>query len=232
MENTSLRREDAPAASNDVPGQSVSCPSCDHANPAGSRYCNQCGMPVHFEACGRCEAINLRGAALCHKCGCSLPWSGDRNPAAAASAAGETLPSETPDIADPAPRRRQAGTRVALIALGLAAVAASTYIVTERPAPFHRAVDPVVQPPEPVNAPSISPAAAPGVAPAPPQVVSAPPSEVARDFRSSDAAAAAAVAPPAAKSARTPKVKANASRSKSTTSSRKPPPRKPAAKAS
>jgi len=45
------------------------CPSCDHGNPAGANFCNNCGMPVDLEACGYCDAINQRGADRCHKCG-------------------------------------------------------------------------------------------------------------------------------------------------------------------
>jgi hypothetical protein len=48
------------------------CPSCAHANPAGSRFCNRCGAPVDFRACGACDAVNATAAAQCHKCGAPL----------------------------------------------------------------------------------------------------------------------------------------------------------------
>ena len=90
MEKLSLGRGETPVTPNDMAGFSVRCPSCDHANPAGSHFCNRCGMPVHFEACGRCEAINPRGAASCHKCGCVLPGSAIPESAEAAPAIVET----------------------------------------------------------------------------------------------------------------------------------------------
>jgi hypothetical protein len=48
------------------------CPSCAHANPAGSKFCNRCGAPVSFRACDACDAVNDRAAAKCHKCGVPL----------------------------------------------------------------------------------------------------------------------------------------------------------------
>ncbi len=94
MEKLSLGRGVTPATANDVAGCSVRCPSCDHANPANSHFCNQCGMPVHFEACGRCDAINLRGATSCHKCGSSVPGSAIPETTTAAPAVVETLSTQ------------------------------------------------------------------------------------------------------------------------------------------
>ena len=51
------------------------CPSCNHGNPAGSNFCNNCGSPVYFETCSHCEAINRRGVDRCHKCGSPLSLS-------------------------------------------------------------------------------------------------------------------------------------------------------------
>jgi hypothetical protein len=45
------------------------CPSCAHANPDGSRFCNRCGVPVSFRACDACDAVNETAATSCHKCG-------------------------------------------------------------------------------------------------------------------------------------------------------------------
>src|SRR4029434_5100627 len=121
MEKLSLGRWDAAVTPNGSSALSVPCPSCDHANPAGSHYCNQCGMPVHFETCGRCEAINLRGAPSCHKCGCVLPGCAIPESTAAAPVIVEPPPSQATDqldatshlppehVTEPAPRRRHAG---------------------------------------------------------------------------------------------------------------------------
>ena len=178
MENTSLFREEAPVTSNGADDFSVRCPSCDHPNPAGSHYCNRCGMPVHFEACGRCEAINLRGAACCHKCGCVLPGSAIPESAAASPAIVETPSSQAvsrlgsnadppPEIAGTDQRRRHTGMRAALIALGLALVAVTTYLAMEHPASFHRMLDGaprgdvVADSPAPTSGPSQPPPAGP-----------------------------------------------------------------------
>ena len=51
------------------------CPSCDHGNPAGAKFCNNCGLPVHLQPCSNCEAINDRTANRCYKCGSPLSLS-------------------------------------------------------------------------------------------------------------------------------------------------------------
>jgi hypothetical protein len=45
------------------------CFCCEHRNPAGARFCNACGTPLHLKPCKRCETINERAAAHCHRCG-------------------------------------------------------------------------------------------------------------------------------------------------------------------
>src|SRR4029453_8047580 len=49
------------------------CAFCSHANPAGSRFCNECGASLDLNLCGHCEEINHQRAATCHKCGAELP---------------------------------------------------------------------------------------------------------------------------------------------------------------
>ena len=49
------------------------CPFCNHANPAGAKYCNDCGSPLHLKPCNRCEAINDEVASDCYKCGAEFP---------------------------------------------------------------------------------------------------------------------------------------------------------------
>jgi hypothetical protein len=52
--------------------QSVDCPFCDHANPAGAKFCNECGSPLHFAPCKQCGAVNHVDDAQCHRCGVLL----------------------------------------------------------------------------------------------------------------------------------------------------------------
>src|SRR5258705_6439190 len=42
---------------------------CDHINPAGATFCNDCGSPLHLKPCKHCEAINDQAAKNCYKCG-------------------------------------------------------------------------------------------------------------------------------------------------------------------
>ena len=48
------------------------CAFCDHANPEGSKFCNECGSPLHLAPCASCEAVNDAGARACHRCGVAL----------------------------------------------------------------------------------------------------------------------------------------------------------------
>jgi hypothetical protein len=56
----------------------LSCSFCDHANPAGAKYCNDCGSPLHLMLC-KCGAVNNVTDARCYRCGTSV--SGPRAPA-------------------------------------------------------------------------------------------------------------------------------------------------------
>src|SRR5205814_1650587 len=49
------------------------CRFCDHANPAGARFCNQCGSPLYLKPCPQCEAVNNSAAPQCFQCGATLP---------------------------------------------------------------------------------------------------------------------------------------------------------------
>src|SRR5215510_3594321 len=58
------------------------CPQCPHANPAGARFCNACG--AHLEAvCPVCHQGNPPGSRFCNACGHRLAQA----PAPAASVA-------------------------------------------------------------------------------------------------------------------------------------------------
>jgi len=73
-------RFESPPPSSPVPGVaalgatvfSVECPVCDHANPAGAKFCNDCGSRVDLEGCPKCDAINDRESAFCYKCGAPI----------------------------------------------------------------------------------------------------------------------------------------------------------------
>ena len=47
------------------------CPVCDHRNPVGARFCNDCGSPL--KPCTQCDAVNHQAATNCHKCGAGYP---------------------------------------------------------------------------------------------------------------------------------------------------------------
>ena len=107
---------------------SLRCPSCDHANPDGSKFCNACGMRVDFRDCPLCDAVNQAAAIRCYKCGTSLTPGNARgavrgrrkrgggNARARVTALGRDAPANRPGTC-PAPharcqgrgRRRRAG---------------------------------------------------------------------------------------------------------------------------
>src|SRR6201988_4407417 len=47
------------------------CPNCKIDNPAGLRFCNQCGAQLS-KICPQCTAENSAGAKFCSQCGASL----------------------------------------------------------------------------------------------------------------------------------------------------------------
>ena len=63
------------------------CPFCNHANPAGAKYCNDCGSPLHLKPCNRCEAINDQVASNCYTCGTEFPVQSTASETASASPA-------------------------------------------------------------------------------------------------------------------------------------------------
>jgi len=44
------------------------CPQCQHENPAGARFCGECGAPLEAR-CPGCGAANPPGNKFCHGCG-------------------------------------------------------------------------------------------------------------------------------------------------------------------
>ena len=49
----------------------VSCAFCNHENPGGAKYCNDCGSPLHLMIC-KCGAVNNLTDAHCHRCGAAV----------------------------------------------------------------------------------------------------------------------------------------------------------------
>ncbi|HMQ32100.1 MAG TPA: zinc ribbon domain-containing protein [Chloroflexaceae bacterium] len=52
--------------------ESVSCPACGVANPAGAAYCSACGSSLRAVSCPRCGAAAPPNARFCIQCGASL----------------------------------------------------------------------------------------------------------------------------------------------------------------
>src|SRR6185295_8801901 len=49
------------------------CAFCDHRNPAGAKFCNDCASPLHLKPCKQCDAINDQASTNCYKCGAAYP---------------------------------------------------------------------------------------------------------------------------------------------------------------
>src|SRR5262245_54717040 len=47
------------------------CPRCQHDNPAGQKFCGECGSRISL-ACSACGASNPPGQKFCGECGASL----------------------------------------------------------------------------------------------------------------------------------------------------------------
>jgi ribosomal protein L40E len=48
------------------------CPFCDHRNPVGARFCNDCSSQLDLKPCKQCDAVNHQSATNCYKCGAAL----------------------------------------------------------------------------------------------------------------------------------------------------------------
>lgn len=48
------------------------CFFCTRINADGSRFCNECGEPLHLAPCPHCNAINDKVATKCHSCEAAL----------------------------------------------------------------------------------------------------------------------------------------------------------------
>lgn len=48
------------------------CLFCNHLNPVGASFCNECGSQLQLQQCDLCGSINKRSARVCYKCGAAL----------------------------------------------------------------------------------------------------------------------------------------------------------------
>ncbi|MBM3853241.1 MAG: adenylate/guanylate cyclase domain-containing protein, partial [Verrucomicrobia bacterium] len=83
----------------------MTCAQCNSENPAGARFCCQCGTPLRC-ACAGCGTESLPGARFCHGCGAPLP--GTKAPAVAGTPppAQHALVATRPPMPLPAAERR------------------------------------------------------------------------------------------------------------------------------
>src|SRR5678816_2775083 len=52
-------------------GAAMNCPRCQHDNPAGVKFCGECGARLE-SACAACGAANPPGNKFCGQCGAVL----------------------------------------------------------------------------------------------------------------------------------------------------------------
>lgn len=50
----------------------LQCLFCNHINPGGATFCNDCGSQLQLQQCDLCGSINKRSARICYKCGAPL----------------------------------------------------------------------------------------------------------------------------------------------------------------
>jgi class 3 adenylate cyclase len=85
----------------------MACPNCQFENPAGAKFCQNCGQPLP-RPCPNCGTVNQASAKFCMNCGTKL---GDAGPAGAQ--AGGSGGASQP-VADPRLARLAAATPLAL----------------------------------------------------------------------------------------------------------------------
>jgi ribosomal protein L40E len=106
------------------------CRFCDHVNPAGSKFCSECGGALHLLPCPRCGAVSQVTATVCYQCHAELPWHATATATSASPAA---------IVSKPPVRWRAA----ALVGTGVvAAVVALGYYGYRQPLPAEPAAAP------------------------------------------------------------------------------------------
>ena len=69
----------------------MNCPSCAHATPDGSLFCDACGAKLEL-ICAACGDSNQPGARFCKKCGARLASESDSASAIAPAASERRVP--------------------------------------------------------------------------------------------------------------------------------------------
>jgi ribosomal protein L40E len=105
------------------------CPFCDHRNPVGAKFCNDCGSPLGLKPCNQCHAVNPQAATDCYKCGAEYPALFTTPEATLALPAADPAPAwATPgDVGVAATEVLRAGWRLAAIATILIAGVYAAY---------------------------------------------------------------------------------------------------------
>lgn len=178
----------------------MACTACGASNPEGSRFCNECGVPVGGPpSCPTCGQVNPRGAKFCNLCGTRLlpatgmlappPGFDPLNPTTGALATPTPPPAPPSALVSPLPSTIQPGY-----------VAAPPIPTIETPAaglldPLPMSSPPMAAPPAKPLAPPTTveraapapdaPTSASGVAPTPP-IVATPAVESARSLPPAD----------------------------------------------
>ena len=52
-----------------TPANQNNCVNCNFANPAGARFCQQCGNSLQLKNCSACGVAKIAGAKFCANCG-------------------------------------------------------------------------------------------------------------------------------------------------------------------
>ena len=81
------------------------CAFCDHRNPPGAKFCNDCASPLQLKPCPQCDAVSDQAATNCYKCGATYPVLFNTEATPVSTAADRTLSWATPgDVAVAATR--------------------------------------------------------------------------------------------------------------------------------
>src|SRR5215813_14859211 len=85
------------------------CPSCGFENPAGARFCIECGGPLQHR-CPSCGGENLPQAKFCAACGTALSATGKPAPAKGRQEKSAKTPKRAPrSRTRPTPPQPQGG---------------------------------------------------------------------------------------------------------------------------
>lgn len=110
----------------------MQCLSCDHDNPLGSKFCQECGSRLNLKLCKECEAINENAAASCHSCGKPFPVAPLHRPP-------QATPNKRPDGA-----RSASASAIAVGLLMAAIIAGGAYFFYAEPGLRHATAEPAV----------------------------------------------------------------------------------------